>query len=252
MFRVLFLFLFLTKIFYCQNTESHSGDALVGIMPYYSYQFPLGTMGQIYTPTSNIGLNVFYKSQNNFTFGLQGSFLFGASLKDNSILGDMTTSYGYVLGTDASIEVPDFEGRGFHFMVEAGKIFSLTNKNPNSGIHYKAGIGFFGYKTFINIDDNVLVQIKDPYASAYDMSMSGLSLNQFLGYTFFSHHRLINITIGVDFICSFTKSDRNWNISKNTSLSDYKYTSFLIGPKLGFTIPLYFRDQKKLEETFYY
>jgi len=244
--------LFLSHFSFSQKTEAYTTEALVGIMPYYSFQFPMGTMSDLYTGTSNAGLNVFYKTKNNFTLGVQGSFLFGSSLKDKSILGDMTTSFGYVLGTDASFEVPDFEGRGYHFLIEAGKIFSFQKKHPNSGIHYKAGIGFFGYKTFINIDDNVLIQIKDPYAQAYDMSMSGLSINQFIGYSFFSHHRLINISIGIDFICSFTKSDRTWNVTKNSSLSDYKYTSILIGPKLGFTIPLYFKDQKKLEETFYY
>jgi hypothetical protein len=234
-----------------QQTTKVENPAIIMFSPSFSLQYPMGDNTSLYGVHSKADMNISLKTKSNWTFGFGAGFGFGASPKDFTLLGDMVSN-GVVIGKNANIEQPSLEGRIGTFNVEIGKIIPIFPKSKISGIHFKAGIGYLSQKTITTIDGNIVPQLNDNYAGLYNQSMAGLSLSQFIGYTYFSRDKLINITFGLEHTVAFVKSLNTWDVKTNTSIADKKATYRYLGPKFTFTIPLYIKDKKYFEKTYFY
>jgi hypothetical protein len=251
--RILFCFLIFVSFLALQAQEKTKVEnpAIIMFSPSFAFQYPMGDNTALYGVHSKADMHVSYKTKSNWTIGLGGGFGFGAQPKDFTLLGDMVSN-GFVIGKNASIEQPSLEGRIGTFNVEIGKIIPIFPKSKISGLHVKAGIGYLSQKTITTIDGNIVPQLNDNYAGLYNQSMAGLSLSQFIGYTYFSRDKLINITFGLEHTVAFVKSLNTWDVKTNTSIADKKATYRYFGPKFTFTIPLYIKDKKYFEKTYFY
>lgn len=223
----------------CLQSIAFSQDTKFAFTGHYSYQLPAGDLSSLYGNNSNVGGNINVKLSNNFTFGIEGQFIFGSSFKDYSLLGNMVTSDGFIIGTGMSPEVPDLEGRGGNFFVEIGKIFPLYKSNLNSGLHAKFGLGYAFYSTYVNIDQKIVTQLSGNYSQGYNRLQSGLSYNSFLGYTFYGKDKFFNASAGIQIMYSSMTSQGTVDFATGIPIDNAKSNSnFLIGSKVSFSIIL--------------
>lgn len=250
-FLISFFIIFSFAKILAQDKTKTENPTIIMFSPSFSFQYPMGDNTSLYGVHSKADMHVSYKTKSNWTFGFGGGFGFGAQIKDLTLLGDMVSS-GFVIGKNASIEQPSLEGRIGTFNVEIGKIIPVFPKSKISGLHFKVGVGYLSQKTITTIDGNIVPQLNDNYAGLYNQSMAGLSLTQFIGYTYFSRDKLINFTFGFEHNIAFVKSLNTWDVKTNTSIADKKATYRYFGPKFTFTIPLYIKDKKYFEKTYFY
>lgn len=217
---------------------SYGQDTKIAFSAHYTYQFPMGDLSKFYGNNSNIGGNLNIKFVNNFTLGVEGQFLFASQYKDLSLLGNMVTSDGFIIGKNESIETPQVEGRGGNFFVEVGKIFPLNKSNLNSGLHVKAGLGYIFYSAYVNVDPNVVTQLKDNYPNGYSRLQSGMSVNTFVGYTLYGKDKLINGSAGLQLTYASMKYDGNIDYATSLPIDKTSFSNFLLGPKISFSLLL--------------
>jgi len=230
-----------------------SQETFFGGTAHYMYQVLSGDKSQQYGSNSNLGFNLNVKLRNNITLGMEGQFLFGSQYKDLGVLGNMVTSGGFIIGEDNSIETPELEGRGGNFFVEVGKIFPLNNKNKNSGLHIKGGLGYLFYSAYNTADVRSVTQLSGEYFNGYNRLESGLSVNSFLGYTLYSKSKLVNGSIGLQMIYSTTKFQGALDYSTGLVHDQSARSSFFIGPKIGMTVVLkrFMKQDPKSDGYFY-
>lgn len=225
--------------FICIQFRVYSQDTKIAFTGHYSYQIPAGDLANLYGNNSNVGGNLNVKFSNNFTFGIEGQFIFGSTYKDYSLLGNMVTTDGFIIGTGMSPEVPSIEGRGGNFFAEIGKIFPLYKNNLNSGIHAKFGLGYVFYSTFVIVDQGVVTQLGNNYSQGYNRLQSGMSYNSFLGYTFYGKDKFFNASAGIQAIYSNMAPQGTVDFATGKLIDNtISNSNFLIGPKVSFSIIL--------------
>lgn len=220
------------------STACWAQELIIGATAHYMYQLPSGSIAIDYGANSNAGFGLNMKLFNNITLGAEGQFLFGSNVKDKSILGRMVTSGGYILGQDNTIEIPELEGRGGNFFVEVGKIFPLSTKSKNNGLHVKLGLGYLFYSIYADANVQSITQLSGEYANGYNRLESGLSLQSFVGYTFYSSNKFLNGSIGLQGIYASTKYQGILDYSTGLPTDASSRSSFFIGPKVAMTIAL--------------
>jgi hypothetical protein len=236
--KLVFLLLFFATL------NSSAQETIIGATMHYMYQLPTGSIATQYGSNSNAGFGLNIKLVNNFTFGAEGQFMFASKYNDVSVLGSMVTSGGFIIGENNTIEIPELEGRGGNFFLEAGKIFPLGTKNLNSGLHIKAGVGYLFYSVYNNADVSSVTQLGGEYFNGYNRLESGWSLQSFIGYTLYSNSRLLNGSIGVQTIYTSTSFKGTADYATSLNPDQSGRNSLFIGPKIALTIALK-RFQKK-------
>jgi hypothetical protein len=233
--------------------------AVIGFSPHYMYQLPFGDIEKKFTANSNVGGSIHLKLKNNWTFGIEGQYIFASNYKDLSLIGSATTDGGFVIGKDLgsgydgyTIETPAIEGRGANFFVEFGKLFPLMKHNRDCGLHLKAGLGTIYYKATITIDDLLAKQISDNYSAGYNRQESGISYNFYTGYTFYGESRFLNGSIGIQYTYFNSSYSNTYDYAYNRSLQGFSFSNFLIGPKASMTIILKSFDKKDDSKDGYY
>lgn len=235
------------------SSHLYSQETFIGASAHYMHQFPIGAIAEQYGSNNNVGLNFNVKLSSNLTLGLEGQYMFGSTYKDATVLGDMVTSGGFVVGGNSSIEIPELDGRGANFFVEIGKIFPLNDKNKNSGLHIKGGIGYLFYSVYSNIDVRTITQLGGNYADGYNRLESGMSINTFMGYTLYSKNKMVNGSFGLQAIYTSTKYQGVLDYATGLVPDANVRSSLLIGPKLNITIVLkrFIKQDPKSDGYFY-
>lgn len=243
--RIVYLLVFSTL--FAQTICSQA--TIIGVSPHFMYQFPLGDLGTKFSSNSNFGANVNLKLKSNWTFGIEGQYIFGSDYKDYTNFGSAITSGGFVIGRDPgfndyTVESPSIEGRGGNFFLELGRILPLSKKDLNSGIHIKAGAGVIYYKTTLFIDEIYAKQFSGGYSIGYNRQESGTSFNFYTGYTFYSENRFLNGSIGIQYIYFNSTYSNTYDYANNKSVAGSSFSNFLIGPKVSMTIIIRSFEQK--------
>ena len=251
-FILCFFVLLFPFLSFSQKDSTKKIQSIVMFSPSFGYQFAFGKHADFFTNNSRAAMNISYKFPSNITVGVEAAFMFGAEVKDLSLLGDMTNSNGFILGKNLTVEQPSLEGRGGHLNFEVGKIFTLSKKDPHSGIHLKGGLGYMFYSAYASTDFLNIPQLNNDYLNGYDRAMGGVSFSQYIGYTFFGSGRLLNFSLGIENIFAFTSSLRTWDFKENKSIENLKETKWMIGPKLYFTIPLYIKNKSYFTDNYFY
>lgn len=216
----------------------------------FSYQFPFGTLAETFKNNWNIGTGFTYKTSSNWTIGLNFNYLFGSKIKDQvAILGtDMLTQNGDLIDGNGLKATIYFEGRYWNLSAGIGKIIPF-GKWRNSGLWLRADFGYFEHKIRINDPDKQIPQLLDDYKKGYDQLAGGFCMSQFIGYIFMRRVREASFYAGIEVSEIWSKSLRNYSLLLHAK-DDTKKFSILVGPKIGWIIPLY--EKRKIQTLYQY
>ncbi len=200
--------------------------------------------GAVYGPSLSVGK----KTLENWLFGVEGTFFFGGQVNNLlDIYGDLLTEQGYFVGLNGEYAAVEFQHRGWYGGAYFGKILPVLNHNPNSGLFFKAGVGYLQNKIFVRDPQGAYPQLSDKYGAGYDRLHTGFSLRQEIGYLNSGDNRTVNFMISFDFIQGFMRSAREFNWDQK----DFDLTNKLdlyLGLRLTWFLPIYDKNQQK----FYY
>jgi hypothetical protein len=213
----------------------------------YSYQFPGGDLAKQFGSNSSIGGGLLFKTRHNWLFGAEGNFMFGQSVKNSdSLLKSITTHEGFVIDANGYYADLVYYERGFSFLVKFGKVIPLLAPNPNCGFTLIAGAGYIQDKIRIHNPGNTAPQLLGDYKKGYDRLNGGIVATGSLSYMYLSNTRLLNFSVGFEFMQAWTNPYRE--IDFGTGLKDTgKLSSQFYGIKVCWIIPLY----KRMPKEFY-
>jgi len=207
----------------------------------YSYNFILKN-SDLYQESGNImgiGTNLSLKTKSNWTVETGFNYYFAGKVKGvDSLFSMITNSSGLIIdgnGVPADIEV---DTRAWSLRLEGGKIFPLSQKARNAGLHVKLGVGVLQRYIFIKNPYNLVMQLKEEYKKGYDHLTLGITLYQFIGYTRLSYNKFSCFYGGVEFYEVFSKRQREYDFNL-MGKDNRKFFDAMIGLKFGWIIPLY-------------
>ncbi|MDR0206540.1 MAG: hypothetical protein LBI45_04710 [Bacteroidales bacterium] len=234
---------------------------MIWATPNFAVHFPFGNNGYLdgtFKHNYKIGLDLTFKTKSNLTFDFSFNYMFGSKIRLNpkELFGDMViylndTTVAFFNGEgNHSVELSQ-EGRYWNLNVSVGKIVPL-DRWKNSGLWFKAGIGFFSHKIYFADSYKFFPQIdQKTYRLGYDRRSSGVALNQFFGYLFLRQKRVLSFYVGIEIWEVFTKPNRGYifvgEYAGPTDKLLYKFSG-LIGVKAGWNLPFY---EKKRVVTLY-
>ncbi|MEI7597080.1 MAG: hypothetical protein WCK02_15135 [Bacteroidota bacterium] len=238
---IIFIFAFLPL--FSQVNVKDSVIQTTFLSAHYSYNLPGGDLKDRFGSNSIIGGKFSLKTRKNWIFEIQGNFIFGNTVNENSILDSLRNSDGNIINGNGEVASVNLFERGFSFTANAGKIFPVFGPNKNSGIVFSNGIGFLQHKIRIENFMNTVPQIKDDYKKGYDRLSNGFAMTQFLGYLYLGNKRIYSFYLGIEVSEAWTKSRRSYDfdLMKKDEKSRFDIMS---GLKVGWIIPLYKRTPK--------
>ncbi len=207
---------------------------------------PAGDMADRFGGNGFLGASVHYKTDKNWTFGIEGGFFFGSKVKENVATG-IVSSEGYVIDQNGGFTELLVLERGMLVVATAGKVFPVFGPNPNSGLLVRLGAGMLQHKIRLETRNNDVPQLEGDYLKGYDRLSNGLSIHQFIGYQYLSNKRLVNLTVGIEGYQAFTSSRRDFNFDlMSTDMTD-RFDA-LYGLKVTWSFPIY----RRASDGYYY
>jgi hypothetical protein len=184
-------------------------------------------------------------------FGGELNYLFGPTVKDETILDDLVNGGGYIATASGAPATLTVNMRGYETFIKAGRLFGFNKYNMNCGLIVMGGVGLLQHHINFQVPSSEPVPALDKnYSKGYDRLTYGPALNEFVGYYFHSRNRLVNLYVGVDFVQAFTQNKRQYNYDKMTfdqgAKRDY-VTSF----RFGWLIPIYLNTKEENEFQFH-
>jgi len=214
----------------------------------YSFHIPTGDIANRFGPSHMIGMSLDYKFKNNWSLGLQGSYMFGGFVKDTTILDHLKDKEGGIINEYGEYGTILLTQRGLYAGGSIGKLFPVLSPNPNSGIKIELGAGILQHHIHIENKDNNIPAVLGDYRIGYDRLTYGLAMRQFLGYQLIDTNGYYNFFAGFEFYQAWTYNRRS--INYDTGLADTEQKNdFLWGFHVGWSIPIY---QKAPQEFYYY
>lgn len=208
------------------------------------FGIPAADMAARFGPHATVGAGYQFKTTKNWIFGINGTYIYGSTVKEDSILDILKNDDGFVIGTDGLLYDPILWEQGFDFKLQAGKVTNLFSMNPNSGLTFLGGIGFLQHNIWIYIDEAVVPQLDKEYRKGYDRLSNGLMLDQYIGYYFFSNKNFVNFRAGFEIEEAFTSNRRSYNY--DTQMQDNATRlDMLITFKLSWNLPLFEKPERK-------
>lgn len=211
----------------------------------YGYYLAAGDMLKRFGDNSSLQLNIDFKTRKYWTFGINGSYIFGKEVKESLFDSISTPTGAHIARNGEFAEVRLYE-RGFTVSGTVGRMFAFKKPNPNSGILVSVGLGFIQHKIRIETIGNNLPQLSKEYKKGYDRLSNGLLLSENIGYMYLSNSRLLNLYIGLEFMQGFTQSRRSFDYDRMQK-DTQKRLDLLYGAKIAWVLPLY----KKPPQDYY-
>lgn len=208
-----------------------------------AYQMPQGDLKLRYGDNSNVGIQAeWITGKTNMIFGLNAGFLYGNKVKEN--IEHLFLYKGVMLGTDQTATALYKKERGTLYGAHFGKLFAINHaKNPRSGIRATLGLGLLSHWIKITDEFKSANQFQGEYVKGYDRLTRGIAITPFLGYQYTSLSRYLNVSIGVEYTASFTKSHRSWDYDL-LAADTKRRKDGLLGFRFAFSLPLYIGDSK--------
>ncbi|MFT4662913.1 MAG: hypothetical protein ACI8XB_003206, partial [Patiriisocius sp.] len=207
---VLFIALFVVLTVNAQSSIKDSIISMGIVSVNAGFQIPGGDLADRFGNSSSIGGAYEYKNQNNWTYSLEGGFIFGQKVKIPVAI-DIRTSSGEILDDEGAFVDLLLLQRGFLINAAMAKTLPIIGPNPNSGLHLKLGVGLLQHKILLETRKNEVNVLEGDFRKGYDRLTNGLMLQQFVGYRHLSNNKRINFTVGFEVIEGFTQSRRDFN-----------------------------------------
>lgn len=256
-FTITILILLISAISWGQRFSGKNNEGpviLVNIS--YAFQVPAGDLVDRFGNNFNAGGGVEFMTSNNLIFGAQANYIFGNEVKSNLIqdlsrtlnTGEEAVYGNGLIGEPSSLQ---FKERGYYVGGHIGKLFSIGESNPRSGIRVTVGAGYLQHKIRVQDDPQAFVPVfGGDYKEGWDKLTSGLGITEFVGYQFMSKNRRINFSFGLEFTQGFTQNKRDYDfVTRSPEVDKSKRNDHLLGFRLNWSLPLYFKG--KSEEIFY-
>jgi hypothetical protein len=224
-------------------------DSIIGT-PWISIEYGLNWTGRDLAEKhgliNHIGLFTGYKTKRNWTFGLEGNFMFGNDIRVNGLFDHLLDSNGNITDINGDIAKVRALSRGFHVNILAGKIFPVFSHNQNSGLYINTGIGFLAHKIRVETQDQVIPSLELDYRKGYDRLSTGLNTHQFIGYSFMANQGALNFYAGFYFQQGYTYNQRDvFFDNPETKVSKEMMIDLQSGFKVAWLIPIYKRVPKE-------
>lgn len=215
----------------------------------YAFQIPDGNMKELFGGNSSVGGGYTYKSEQNWLFGLDFSFMFGQNVKiDEKLFHLLETNNDFIISVDGSVSEVRTHERGFNSFVKFGKLFSVLAPNPNSGFFIDAGLGMLTYKIRIDNVKGMAKPLTGEYPKGYDRLTAGFALKESVGYMFLSNSRTINFFVSIDFLQSFSHRLRDYDFDLMQYTDKKTKMDYLYSFRVGWIFNLY----RRTTQDFYY
>jgi len=210
----------------------------------YTHQFPMFDLEKEFGDNSSVGISFIRKTNTNWLFAIDGSYIFGEKVKNEDLFDIIATEDGSLINKDGLFaNVITFE-RGFSTFLSGGKAF-LFSKENGSGIYLTSGIGYMQHKIRIQTQEDFIPHLDDEYKKGYDRLSGGFSMKLNANYMYFSKKNNIKFFAGVELIKGWTKNLRAYNFDEMKYTSNEVRNDVLIGVKIGFIIPIFRRNQEE-------
>ena len=236
--RKVFLMLFCFSTMQVISQEQQ--NKLTAILFDYTHQFPYADLAIDFGDNSSIGISVIRKRADNLLIGIDGSYIFGSKIKEESLFDEIATENGEIINKDGLFaNVLTFE-RGFSTFLLGGKAFTFSENNE-SGIYLMGGIGYMQHKIRIQTQEDFIPHLSEEYKKGYDRLTGGISMKINANYMYFSKKNNIKFFAGVELIKGWTKNLRAYNFDEMEYTSKNYRNDILVGVKAGVIIPIFKR-----------
>lgn len=242
-------FLFYSKISYGQRIVSDEIISTPYIGLHYGANMTGGDLADRYGFANHLGGILGWKTDMNWIFAFDGSFMFSQNVNEPDLLANIMDSQGTITNTSGGPAEVLLFLRGFNVNAVIGYIFPNTGHNPNSGVMIKAGAGYLWHKIRIESQEDEAPQIENDYLQGYDRLTAGINTSQFIGYNFMANGGIYNFYTGFYFQQGFTYNKRSifWD-RPDFQVPTERRLDLQFGIRFGWMIPAYKREVK----DFYY
>ena len=185
-----------------------------------------------------------HKTNENWIWGINGAFIYGSDVREDSILDNLRNEAGYIIGTDGLGYDPILWESGLNMKFEVGKTIDIWSINPNSGLTFIGGLGFLQHRIWIYIDEAIVPQLGPEYRVGYDRLTNGIMASQYVGYYFFSTRNFVNFRGGIEVMEAFTQNRRTVNFDTQVHDDTMRF-DMLINLKVSWLLPIYHQPKTK-------
>ncbi len=234
-----------------QHFKSNIRDTIVNaklLSFQYDFQLPAFDMAHRFGISQMPGFGFTFKVGHNFLLGLEGGYITGNRVKEDSILRFIRNDSNEVVGNNGNLTQLLLYESGFYGSLRFGKVFKpfqmFRKWNPNSGIMAEFGLGFMQHQIIIRDPENVVPEVHGEYAKGYDRLSNGITLSQFIGVLHLDTHRLKNFYAGINLIEGFTKVRRPYDFASYGPLSAQRF-DMLMGLRAAWILPFYGRNEQR-------
>ena len=196
---------------------------------------PAGDLSKRFGVNGSLGAATEFITPHNWTFGLEGAFLFGSKVKEDP-LAILKTPAGEIIGNDRAIATTRLQERGMYLGATIGKMVTFGEKR--SGLRLTMGGGWYQHSIRVIDDSRTVVQIRGDYEKGYDRLTGGPALQQFIGWQQVGYGREMSWLIGFEFNQAFTNTLRAWDFNEMRKL-DAERVDLRFGIRLAWTLPFY-------------
>lgn len=246
----LFLLFISVSLFAQKKDDPVVFDNAFLISPSYNFQLPLNDMFHSYGFNHNLGIAFGHKFSKNWYVGVEGNFIFGPKVKDETILNSLLTTSGFLIGTDGSLEAVNTNERGMILTANFGKTFFFSPKQPNSGLLLKFGVGYIDHKIFIDVNKQNVPQLSKEIKKGYDRFTSGVAFKQYVGLIKLQKKSYLNLSFGIEATEGITQNRRPFDFNTGQKLDKLRF-DFMIGFKFNWYLPV-FNGQNSKSQYYYY
>jgi hypothetical protein len=235
---------------FAQESGKKLIPALIGIDLNYSYGTPMGDLATLYGNNLSVGTAIVYSSSNNkWSFGVSGNYLFGNKVKPDVIAAFRSTHEGLIIGSDNLLAEAKLKERGYYTSVWLGRLIPMVRTNTLiHGIKIKLGIGHLDHKIKIVDETRSINQWYTEYLKGFDHRAAGPAITTFIGYEFLEYRGRIWCYAGVEPIFGLTKSLRSYYYDLNQVSPSAQRRDFLMNFKIAWILPMYrFKKSDQIE-----
>ena len=244
-----FLIKFYTTVFFFifTNTLNAQENKQSAFSVNYNYQFAFGNISKTFGNNSSVGACYFFETTKNYLFGIEGSYMFGNKIKDESIFDGISSSDGGVIGGNGQYANINLMEIGFNTYLLAGFCFHNSEKNL-SGVYLSQGIGYLQHKIFIDTKNQNIPQLNENMKKGYDRFSNGISTKFSIDYKFYHEIGMFQISSGLNYTIAYTKIQRNYDFANNLKYPNKMNWDNFLGLKFEVIIPI----NRKNDEQFHY
>ena len=248
---ILFILLILTieNSAFAQRNVKDSVIATPWVSIQYGLNWTAGDLDERLGLLNHIGFFAGYKTNHNWIYGVDASFIFGKDVRVTGLFDNLLDSKGNITDINGDVAIVRVLSRGFHANGNVGKIFPVLSPNKNSGIYVNLGVGYTAYKLRIETQNQVIPQLELDYRKVYDRLTSGINTQQFIGYALMANQGAYNFYAGFYIQEAFTYNRRKvFFDTPDTEVPKDMRIDIQYGFKIAWLIPFY----KRVPKEFYY